>query len=65
MLNFLEGEDDGAKTLDAVKKNITIKEANLWILVCVNIAASVGLNVNSTALLQLYYSAMLISLDSH
>jgi uncharacterized hydrophobic protein (TIGR00271 family) len=58
ILNLKEGEDDRAKTLETVKKNITFKGANLWILACAIIVASVGLNVNSTAVI---IGAMLIS----
>lgn len=58
ILNLREGEDDRAKTLEAVKKNITFRGANLWILSCAIIVASVGLNVNSTAVI---IGAMLIS----
>ncbi|CAD0008685.1 DUF389 domain-containing protein [Flavobacterium chungangense] len=58
LLNLRDGEDDRAKTLEAIKKNITFKGANLWILACAIIVASVGLNVNSTAVI---IGAMLIS----
>lgn len=58
IFNLREGEDDRAKTLEAVKKNIAFKGANLWILACAIIIASVGLNVNSTAVI---IGAMLIS----
>jgi len=58
LLNLRDGEDDRAKTLEAVKKNISFKGANLWILACAIIVASVGLNVNSTAVI---IGAMLIS----
>ncbi len=58
ILNLSEGEDDKAKTLESVKKNIDFKGANLWILACAIIVASVGLNVNSTAVI---IGAMLIS----
>lgn len=58
ILNLKEGEDDRAKTLENVKKNIEFKGANLWILACAIIVASVGLNVNSTAVI---IGAMLIS----
>lgn len=57
-LNLASGEDDKKKTLENVKSNITFKGANLWILVCAIIIASVGLNVNSTAVV---IGAMLIS----
>lgn len=58
IFNLNEGEDDRAKTLESVKKNISFKGANLWILACAIIVASVGLNVNSTAVI---IGAMLIS----
>ncbi|MNK21288.1 hypothetical protein D3C87_395420 [compost metagenome] len=58
ILNLREGEDDREKTLESVKKNINFKGANLWILACAIIVASVGLNVNSTAVI---IGAMLIS----
>lgn len=58
ILNLRDGEDDKQKTLESVKKNISFKGANLWILACAIIVASVGLNVNSTAVI---IGAMLIS----
>ncbi|WP_116788465.1 DUF389 domain-containing protein [Flavobacterium psychrotrophum] len=58
ILNLRDGEDDRQKTLESVKKNIDFKGANLWILACAIIVASVGLNVNSTAVI---IGAMLIS----
>lgn len=58
ILNLHEGEDDREKTLESVKKNISFKGANLWILACAILVASVGLNVNSTAVI---IGAMLIS----
>ena len=57
-LNLREGEDDRIKTIENVRKNIEFKGANLWILACAIIVASVGLNVNSTAVI---IGAMLIS----
>lgn len=56
--NLREDEDDRVKTLENVRKNIEFKGANLWILACAIIVASVGLNVNSTAVI---IGAMLIS----
>ena len=53
-----EGEDDKNKTLESVRKNIDFKGANMWILACAIIVASIGLNVNSTAVI---IGAMLIS----
>lgn len=58
ILNLREGEDDKQKTLESVKKSISFKGANLWILACAILVASVGLNVNSTAVI---IGAMLIS----
>lgn len=58
LFNLNEGEDNREKTLESIKKNISFKGANLWILACAIIIASVGLNVNSTAVI---IGAMLIS----
>ena len=58
ILNLREGEDDREKTLASVRNNIHFKGANLWILACAILVASVGLNVNSTAVI---IGAMLIS----
>lgn len=58
LLNLREGEDNKDKTLESVMKNISFKGANLWILACAILIASVGLNVNSTAVI---IGAMLIS----
>ena len=56
--NLHYGEDDRQKTLESVKGNISFSGANLWILACAILIASVGLNVNSTAVV---IGAMLIS----
>jgi uncharacterized hydrophobic protein (TIGR00271 family) len=58
MFNLHEGEDDRAKTLEIIKQNVNFTGANMWILACAIIVASVGLNVNSTAVI---IGAMLIS----
>jgi uncharacterized hydrophobic protein (TIGR00271 family) len=58
IFNLLEGEDDRSKTLEIIKKNINFTGANLCVLACAIIVASVGLNVNSTAVV---IGAMLIS----
>lgn len=58
IINLHEGEDDREKTLEDIKKNVDFKGSNLWILACAIIVASVGLNVNSTAVI---IGAMLIS----
>lgn len=56
--NLTNGEDDKRKVLDNVKSNISFRGANLWILACAIVIASIGLNVNSTAVI---IGAMLIS----
>ncbi len=58
LFNLHNGEDDRQKTLENVKSNISFTGANLWILACAILVASVGLNVNSTAVI---IGAMLIS----
>lgn len=58
LLDLENGEDDKQKTLDSVKSNISFSGANLWILACAIVIASIGLNVNSTAVI---IGAMLIS----
>lgn len=61
LLNFIDltkGEDDKQIVLDNVKSNISFRGANLWILACAIVIASIGLNVNSTAVI---IGAMLIS----
>jgi len=58
LFNLHIGEDDNKKTLENVKNNISFTGSNLWILACAILVASVGLNVNSTAVI---IGAMLIS----
>ena len=58
LFNLHDGEDDREKTIEIIKKNIDFNGSNLWILACAIIVASVGLNVNSTAVV---IGAMLIS----
>lgn len=57
-LNLHNGEDERTKVLESVKSNISFRGSNLWILACAIVIASVGLNVNSTAVV---IGAMLIS----
>ena len=57
-INLNQGEEDRNKVLENVKSNISFKGSNLWILACAIVVASVGLNVNSTAVI---IGAMLIS----
>lgn len=57
-INLHNGEEDKKKVLENVTSNISFRGSNLWILACAIIIASVGLNVNSTAVI---IGAMLIS----
>lgn len=61
LFNFIDlhnGEEDKKKVLVTVFNNVSFRGSNLWILACAIIIASVGLNVNSTAVI---IGAMLIS----
>ncbi len=58
LFSLHKGEEDKNKTMQNVKDNISFTGANLWILACAIIVASVGLNINSTAVV---IGAMLIS----
>lgn len=58
LLSLRDGEEDKSKTMDDVRSSISFRGANLWILACAIMVASVGLNVNSTAVV---IGAMLIS----
>ncbi|TKB98981.1 TIGR00341 family protein [Pedobacter cryophilus] len=61
LLGFIDlntGEEDKEKVLNNVKANISFRGSNLWILACAIVIASIGLNVNSTAVI---IGAMLIS----
>jgi uncharacterized hydrophobic protein (TIGR00271 family) len=53
-----EGKEDELETIEYIRKNVEFKGANLWILIFAIFVASVGLNVNSTAVI---IGAMLIS----
>jgi len=57
-INLHNGEEEKKKVLDNVFNNISFRGSNLWILACAIIIASIGLNVNSTAVV---IGAMLIS----
>lgn len=57
-INLHNGEEDKKKVLENVISNISFRGSNLWILACAIIIASIGLNVNSTAVI---IGAMLIS----
>ena len=57
-INLHDGEQDKQVVLDNVTLNTSFRGSNLWILACAILIASVGLNVNSTAVI---IGAMLIS----
>jgi uncharacterized hydrophobic protein (TIGR00271 family) len=57
-INLHKGEESREKVLENVVSNISFRGSNLWILACAIVVASVGLNVNSTAVI---IGAMLIS----
>ncbi|MEP6713901.1 MAG: TIGR00341 family protein, partial [Ferruginibacter sp.] len=58
LFNLHKGEEDKQKTLVNVKANVSFTGHNLWVLACAIMVASIGLNVNSTAVI---IGAMLIS----
>jgi uncharacterized hydrophobic protein (TIGR00271 family) len=57
-INLHNGEELKEKVLENVRSNTSFRGSNLWILACAIVIASVGLNVNSTAVI---IGAMLIS----
>ncbi len=57
-INLHSGEEQKDKVLENVTSNISFRGSNLWILACAIIIASVGLNVNSIAVI---IGAVLIS----
>jgi len=58
LVNLNSGEQDKGRVLEDVKSGTSFRGANLWVLACAIVIASVGLNVNSTAVI---IGAMLIS----
>jgi len=60
LLNLLDirSETDKAETIESIKKDLTFKGHNAWILIFSIFIASIGLNVSSTAVV---IGAMLIS----
>lgn len=58
LFDLQEGKEEDLATIEEIKKNIEFRGANLWILIFAILVASVGLNVNSTAVV---IGAMLIS----
>lgn len=57
-LNINNDKTDYEATMENIRKGVEFKGANLWILICAIFIASLGLNVNSTAVI---IGAMLIS----
>lgn len=58
LLNLHADEEERAAVFENVSNNISFKGAKLWTLACAILIASIGLNVNSTAVI---IGAMLIS----
>lgn len=56
--DFSADDADENELITTVQKNISLRGANLWVLVFAIVIASVGLNINSTAMI---IGAMLIS----
>lgn len=54
----LRGDTDRSQTTEEIKRNVDFAGANLWSLIFAIIIASIGLNINSTAVI---IGAMLIS----
>ena len=57
-LDLNKSREEEQKTVDSIRNGVEFKGANLWILVFATFMASLGLNVNSTAVI---IGAMLIS----
>ncbi len=57
-LDLRKDKEDEIKTVESIRKGVEFKGANLWILIFAVFMASLGLNVNSTAVI---IGAMLIS----
>ncbi len=58
LLSLKHGEENRRKVLENVLYNVSFRGANIWILACAIVIASIGLNVNSSAVI---IGAMLIS----
>lgn len=58
LISLSHGEEDRTRVLENVTSNVSFRGSNLWILACAIVIASIGLNVNSTAVI---IGAMLIS----
>jgi len=58
LFNLHQGEEKKEKVIENILSNISFRGANMWILACAILIASIGLNMNSTAVI---IGAMLIS----
>jgi len=58
LIASLTRNTDAEGTIQEISENVTLRGANIWMLVCSAILASIGLDVNSTAVI---IGAMLIS----
>ena len=58
LISLEEGKADDQVTIDAIKSNVEFRGSNLWVLIFAIFIASIGLNVNSGAVV---IGAMLIS----
>ena len=56
--NILPDKEDEQDTIENISASVRFRGANLWVLICAIFIASLGLNVNSTAVI---IGAMLIS----
>ncbi|HQU83208.1 MAG TPA: TIGR00341 family protein [Pyrinomonadaceae bacterium] len=58
LLVSIEKNSDANGTIDDISKNVALRGANIWMLICSAILACIGLDLNSTAVI---IGAMLIS----
>jgi uncharacterized hydrophobic protein (TIGR00271 family) len=58
IFNLEEGKAADEEVIEDIKRGVTFRGTNLWILICAIFIASIGLNMNSTAVV---IGAMLIS----
>ena len=58
LFNLHQEEKKKEKVIENILSNISFRGANMWILACAILIASIGLNMNSTAVI---IGAMLIS----
>jgi len=58
IFNLEEGKADDDEVIEDIKRGVTFRGTNLWILICAIFIASIGLNMNSAAVV---IGAMLIS----